>query len=252
MRVQPRAAAELNIPRVRAGHVVIPRGQHSRRVRVIATLRLPPLASARGHTFSFAGAAQPLNVTSPSSKAYVARIEAAQRQAVAQLHQAIPAARVQHRYEVVLDGLAVSVPAAKLPTLRRLGFVNRIYPSLQYSQRLNRSPGVIGATNFSAATGARGDGVKIGVVDDGIDSANRFFDPTGFQYPVGFPKGGIKWTTPKVIVARAYPGPGSGRAGRLPIDQRASFHATTASSTLPRRSATSPTRRRSSRPSRTP
>ena len=46
------------------------------------------------------------------------------------------------------------------------------------------------------------------------------------KYPIGFPKGGLKWTTPKVIVARAYPGPGSGRAGRLPVDPRASFHAT--------------------------
>ena len=33
------------------------------------------------------------------------------------------------------------------------------------------------------------------------------------SYPPGFPKGGRKWTTPKVIVARAYPGPGSGAAG---------------------------------------
>ena len=37
----------------------------------------------------------------------------------------------------------------------------------------------------------------------------------GCTYPPGFPKGGTKWTTPKVIVARAFPGPGSGRAGRL-------------------------------------
>ena len=29
-----------------------------------------------------------------------------------------------------------------------------------------------------------------------------------------------------MIVARAYPGPGSGRRGRLPIDRKASFHAT--------------------------
>ncbi|HEY3188736.1 MAG TPA: S8 family serine peptidase [Solirubrobacteraceae bacterium] len=217
---------ELAAPLVRAGHVQIPRGQRTHRIRVIATLRLAPLAAARGETFSFAGPAQQLNVASADSKAYVARVERAQAAAVAQLHQAIPSARVQHRYRVVLDGLALSVPASRLPSLRRLSFVRRIYPSLQYTQELNRSPSVIGATQFSAATGVRGDGIKIGVVDDGIDSAHRFFDPTGFQYPPGFPKGGTKWTTPKVIVARAYPGPGSGRAGRLPIDPRESFHAT--------------------------
>src|SRR5581483_12455048 len=35
-----------------------------------------------------------------------------------------------------------------------------------------------------------------------------------------------KYTTAKVIVARAFPGPGSGKAGRLPLDQLDSFHGT--------------------------
>jgi hypothetical protein len=28
-------------------------------------------------------------------------------------------------------------------------------------------------------TGMKGDGIKIGIVDDGIDSGNRFFNPAG-------------------------------------------------------------------------
>ncbi len=223
--VKPRAD-ELGTPRVRAGTVVVPANQRSGRVRVIAVLPDEPLAAARGRSFSLGGAAPRLDLRSPASTAYAARLEQAQRQAVAQLHAAVPAARVQHRYTTVLNGLALSVPARDLPAVRRLGFVRRVYPSLQYTLRLNRSPGVIGAAAFAAATGARGEGMKIAVVDDGVDSAHRFFNPAGFQYPVGYPRGGIKWTTPKVIVARAYPGPGSGRPGRMPIDRRQSFHAT--------------------------
>ena len=204
----------------------VPRNQLAGRVRVIATLREEPLAAARGRAFALGGAAPRLDLQSPSSRAYAARLERAQRAAVSQLRAAVPAARVQRRYTTVLNGLALSVPARDLPRIRRLGFVRRIYPSVQYTLRLNRSPGVIGAAAFGDATGARGDGMKIAVVDDGIDSAHRFFDPAGFQYPVGFPRGGIKWTTPKVIVARAYPGPGSGRPGRLPVDRNQSFHAT--------------------------
>ena len=64
------------------------------------------------------------------------------------------------------------------------------------------------------------------MVDDGIDQANVFFDPAGYTYPAGFPKGGTKWTTPKVIVARTFPGARSGRRGRLAVDPRASFHGT--------------------------
>jgi len=69
-------------------------------------------------------------------------------------------------------------------------------------------------------------GMKIAVVDDGIDQSNAFFDPTGFAYPAGFPRGGTKWTTPKVIVARVFPGPNAGTPGRLAVDPDASFHGT--------------------------
>ena len=193
---------------------------------MIATLRLPPLAAARGRTFSFTGATRRLDVRSFSSRAYLARVERAQRAAVAALRRAIPAAHVSRRYRVILDGLAIDLPARRLPALRRLAFVDRIYPSLQYTLRVNRSPSVIGASAFQATTGACGDGIKIAIVDDGIDSSHRFFRSAGFQYPVGFPKGGTRWTTPKVIVARAYPGPGSGRRGRLPVDPDESFHGT--------------------------
>ena len=88
------------------------------------------------------------------------------------------------------------------------------------------SPGVIGADELHAVTGARGDGIKIGVVDDGVDNTNPFLAPDGLTYPPGFPRGGKKWTSPKVIVARAFPGPNSGRPGRLAVDRHASFHAT--------------------------
>ena len=75
---------------------------------------------------------------------------------------------------------------------------------------------MIGATALQAATGASGAGIKIGVVDDGIDQTNQFFNPTGFSYPAGFPKGNTSFTTPKVIVARSLPGAGIGDGGWPP------------------------------------
>ncbi len=68
--------------------------------------------------------------------------------------------------------------------------------------------------------------MKIAVVDDGIDQTNPFFNPAGFSYPAGFPKGDTKYTTPKVIVAKVFPGPNSGKPGRLPLDPASSFHGT--------------------------
>ncbi|MDP8911529.1 MAG: S8 family serine peptidase, partial [Actinomycetota bacterium] len=60
----------------------------------------------------------------------------------------------------------------------------------------------------------------------GVDHTNPFFDPTGYAYPPGYPKGNTRFTSPKVIVARSFPGPTAGRRGRLPVDRRASFHGT--------------------------
>src|SRR5581483_3391896 len=68
--------------------------------------------------------------------------------------------------------------------------------------------------------------IKIGVVDDGIDQTNPFLAATGYQFPPGFPKGQKIFTTPKVIVARGFPGPGVTGTGALPLDRRASFHGT--------------------------
>ncbi len=88
------------------------------------------------------------------------------------------------------------------------------------------STSVIGAPQVEQSVGADGHGMKIAIVDDGIDQTNPFFDPAGYSYPAGFPRGNTKYTTPKVIVARSFPGPGSGKAGKLPLDPATSFHGT--------------------------
>src|SRR3954463_957035 len=82
MRIQQPHTGEVVQPRVRAGHITIPRGQHTGRVRVITTLRMPPLAAARGSMFALAGPTQHLDVQSSSSAAYLAAIAQAQARAV--------------------------------------------------------------------------------------------------------------------------------------------------------------------------
>src|SRR5207248_1783498 len=177
-------------------------------------------------TLASAFSTQRLDVRTASSRTYLARVSAAQQVAAAQLRRAIPEASIGRRFRIVLDGLTVSVPAKRLPALVRLGFVAKVYPSVRFTLLTDRSPEVIGADVLHAATGARGDGIKIGVVDDGVDQTNPFFSPAGYTYPTGFPRGDTSYTTPKVIVARSFPGPGSGNPGKLPVDRAASFHGT--------------------------
>ena len=112
---------ELTYPRVRAGKLTIPGGRHEGRIRVIVSLKLPPLAQAYGRGLYAAGAAHRLQVRSSAAKAYVARIDAQQTAAIAQLRRALPDARVSLRYQVVLNAFAVSLPAKELPNPDQMG-----------------------------------------------------------------------------------------------------------------------------------
>jgi minor extracellular serine protease Vpr len=207
---------ETTLPRLRAGTIAIPEAHARGRVTVIARLGLAPLAAWNADRGL--ASTRRLSVRGAAAQAYLAQVDAAQAKAVAQLRAAIPQARVGQRYRVVLDGFAVSVPAKQLPKLARLGFVTRLYPSRSYSATMDRGPSVIQADALEAATGSRGDGVKIAVVDTGVDWRSPFLNADGYSYPAGFPKGDTTKTSPKVIVARNFPAPITDKPGRQAFD----------------------------------
>src|SRR5207249_2509510 len=91
---------------------------------------------------------------------------------------------------------------------------------------LDRTPQLVGApTLWGPTLTTAGQGVKIGIIDDGIDQTHPFFAAAGFAYPPGFPKGQTAYTTPKVIVARAFPPPhASYKNAGLPFDPSLSDH----------------------------
>jgi len=219
-----RTLGERTLPRLRAG--VIPLTNPSGRLRVIADLPLPPLAARFGRNLYASGARRKLDLASTEARAYLRRIDEQQARVAAALRRAIPQARIGRRFRVILDALTISLPAAKLPALVRQPSITRVYPSVAYTLALDHSPSVIGADVLRQTSGADGTGMKIAVVDDGIDQTNPFFAPTGFSYPAGFPKGDTNYTTPKVIVAKVFPGPNAGSPGRLPVDPASSFHGT--------------------------
>ena len=214
-----------NGSRVRVGTVPTLTGGTAR-VRVIVDLALPPLATRGARGLLASVARRKLDFGSSSSRAYLARLVEQQSRAAAQIRAAIPQARIGRRFRVVLDALTVSLPASRLPALVRQPSVTKVYPSVAYTLALDRSPSVIGADVLQRTTGADGTGIKIGIVDDGIDQTNPFFNPAGFSYPAGFPRGITNATTAKVIVARVFPGPNAGKPGHLAVDPASSFHGT--------------------------
>jgi subtilisin family serine protease len=202
-----REARETGFARVRAGNLFIPSGQRRGLTRVIVRLAAPPLAAWNAERVLASSArTQRLDVHTRSAQAYLARLRERQDAVASAVRAAIPQARIQERYGIVLDGFAVQLPERALAKLLRVRGVTKVYPSLSYFATMDRGPSVIDAPALEAATGDKGQGIKIAVVDTGVDPTNPFLSPAGFQYPPGFPKGDRKLTTPKVIVAKVFPG----------------------------------------------
>jgi subtilisin family serine protease len=174
----------------------------ARGVEVVVTLADPPLAEYRpARTLS----GRRLALGSSRSVAYARTLAAAQRVLTTRIAATIPGASVRWRYSVVANGLAVVVPRDRLADLARVPGVARVWPSVTYHPLLDRSAPLIGAPRlWGPNLATAGEGVKIGIIDDGVDQSHPFFNPTGYTYPPGFPKGNTQYTTPKVIVARAF------------------------------------------------
>ena len=192
---------------------------------VIVTLDAPSLI-ARSLTSTHSGAS----------------IAAAQARAEARLRAAIPSLQVVYRYRLVADGLALVVPTRDVARLAAIPGIAKVWPNVMYhdlsvrrttvarANQLNQGPQVIGADKlWGSSLSTAGEGMKIGVIDDGIDAKHVFFDPSSFSYPAGFPKGLTSKTTPKVIVQRVFaPGSPHYALAKAPFDpsQNGSFHAT--------------------------
>src|SRR5206468_12439439 len=146
-----------------------------------------------------------LLLAAPASRSYLTRLARSQRLVETRIHAALPHAAIRWRFGVVLNGFAVVVPRGDLMTLAHVPGVTQVWPSIAYHTLLDRTPQLIGAPQVWGPTLATaGQGMKIGIIDDGIEQGHPFFSPSGYAYPAGFPKGQASYTTPKVIVARAF------------------------------------------------
>jgi subtilisin family serine protease len=211
-------------------------------VEVVVTLPRAPLALEVARNRSLAAAARrahSVDVRAPAAVSYLRSLAVAQRAFAGRLAVDVPDARVRWHYGVALDGVSVVLPAAQLT---RLGAVPgaTVWPTVTYHSlgapsqldgpagAKNRPPGLIGATSlWGSNLATAGQGMKIGIIDDGVDQAHKYFAASGFSYPAGFPKGNTAYTTPKVIVARAFPSPSSHwKYQNRPFDPLYSDHAT--------------------------
>jgi subtilisin family serine protease len=211
-------------------------------VEVVVTLPRPALAVAVGQDRTLATAARgkhAVDVRTPAAASYLRTLAAGQRTLAARLAAAVPAARVRWHYGVALDGVSVVLPASELGRLRAMPAAT-VWPSVTYhtlrdttssakaADAVNRAPTLVGARAlWGSSLATAGQGLKIGIVDEGVDQKHSYFNAAGFSYPAGFPKGNTAYTTPKVIVARAFPSPSTHwKYAATPFDPVYSVHGT--------------------------
>ena len=151
---------------------------------VVVLLSAPPLARAPGTA---------------------ERIDAQQHAFRDELDTQVPAARVGWRYRLVANGFSLTLPDDDVARLGRLDGVRDVLPAGSYAPQAESTPQQIGAPALWGPTlDTAGQGVKIGIIDSGIDPDHPYFDPAGYAMPPGFPKGQQRFTTAKVIVARSF------------------------------------------------
>jgi subtilisin family serine protease len=140
----------------------------------------------------------------------------------------VPDADLGWRYRLVANGFSVSVPSSQLARLRALPGVREVLPTATYAPQLDRTPQQIGAPALWGPTlDTAGQGMKIGIIDSGVDVSHPFFDPAGYTMPSGFPRGQRRFTSAKVIVARVFaPKTALAPTARVAFDPNDSSHGT--------------------------
>lgn len=176
------------------------------RLAVIVELEGPP-AVARND-----------KATSEQRAALQTAVRAEQDAWLAALPALAPSATVDYRYDLLFNGVSLWTAAADLPALAAAPGVRRLYPDATYTTTLDASINLLRAPVFWSLVGGQsnaGAGVKIAVIDSGIEPTHPLFSGAGYSAPPGYPRGYCltepAFCSGKVLVARWY-----GAAGGVP------------------------------------
>jgi len=117
--------------------------------------------------------------------------------------------RVVGQYQVAYNGIAIQIPRSKLAGLAQLNAVVSVSPVQAFSPAHTTTLPFLGVPQvWGGVPGFRGEGMKIAIIDTGIDSGHPAFQDSSLPMPDGFPKTNkstdLAYTNGRIIVARAY------------------------------------------------
>jgi len=188
----------------------------------IVVFKALPLATydgrIKGYEKTKPASGKKLNANSAASKKYVGYLKNQHSAYATWLRRNAPGARITSNMYATMNAVGVKLNGTTLSKLRQNTSVSVVGYTTLYRQTLSESHDIINADAVWTRAGGREDagrGIKIGIIDSGIDARHPFFDPAGFSYPAGFPKcdrhnldpqgdGGCAYVTEKVIVAKVF------------------------------------------------
>jgi subtilisin family serine protease len=162
-----------------------------------------------------------LNLESPEAQVYESQLITEQDNFKQLARQLSPTMRVRTELRTLLNVVSIEAPGTEIAAIATLPGVKRVQLVRVYHATLNKSVSLINAPAAWTRVGgssAAGQGIKIAILDSGIDQNNPLFAPAGFVMPGGFPKGITSFTNNKVIAAKVFLDP-SQNPGATPQDQ---------------------------------
>jgi minor extracellular serine protease Vpr len=148
-----------------------------------------------------------VDFSSAAVKSYKAQLAALRNDFKAWLHKAAPKAQVVAGYDLSLNAVAVKLNGTTLATIRQSALVARaefegVYHPTADDPDLGLISAAAGWAEAGQTSATAGDGVKVGVIDSGVDTSHPCFSDAG--YPAHLQLGDKRFTNNKVIVARVF------------------------------------------------
>ncbi len=162
---------------------------------------------------------------SAEARSYQRQVEAAQRTLRNELQSRN--IEVAGSVSTILNAVFVVVPSERVPELKSLPGVKGVVPLRRRHVDLNRATQIVNAPVAWTALGGMqnaGAGVKIGILDTGIELTHPAFKDSSLPMPAGYPicnGSDCAFTSNKIIVARSYVRQlAAGSAGNPAADSR--------------------------------
>lgn len=161
----------------------------------IITLKDQPLASYDGHIPGYArtmpSPGHKLDLSSSAAQSYSTYLGNQHANAKAWINGNKPGVQTVDEYTIVLNAIAVKLNGNDPNGLWNAPGASWISADNLNEMQMNRSPTLIGAPVLWNAVGGQsnaGAGVKIGIIDSGVDQTHPFLTDNSLTVPAGFPK----------------------------------------------------------------